>query len=182
MTYALKPKSKPGARTALQPELSARAAVEDFRRRLLRWAVKLIWNRDDAEEIVQEAFAVALSKGVQLSEERFGPWMFRTVGNLCLNARRRRRPEPLDATAIPADNTTPEAAARKVEQLDRLRAAVGQLPDQQRLAVVLRMMEQMAYDDIAQIMGLSISAVRAHVHLGRRKLAETMGDSAREAW
>ena len=107
--------------------------------------------------------------------------MFRTVGNLCLNHRRRTKPEPLADWIDPPHEATPEMAAQQVEQLTRLREAIGQLPQQQRLALTLRTMEQMTYSDIANVMQLSKSAVRAHVHLGRRRLADLIGDDRGEA-
>lgn len=180
MTYALKPRSNAAASPVLKPGLSEKAALEDFRRRLVRLAVKLIWNRDDAEEIVQDAFRLALDKGLKTTEQRFGPSLFRTVANLCLNHRRRRRPEPLADWIDPTHTRTPEAAAQKNEQLGRLRESINRLPNQQRLALVLRTMEQMDYGDIADVMQLSIPSVRAHVHLARRRLAEWMDKPSEE--
>lgn len=164
--------------------LSGEAALTELRRRLVGLAVKLIWNRADAEEIVQEAFKTVMNGGPRLAHESFGPWMFRTVANLCLNQRRRRRPEPLgDWAEVPekgATDSSPPARAERVEQLEQLRRAVDGLPEQQRIALVLRTMEQMNYLDIAEVMGISVAAVRSHVHFARRKLAELMSPVARE--
>ncbi len=174
MTYGLKPKSESEARPGLRPGLSPRAAMEDFRRRLVRYAVKLVWNRDDGEEIVQDAFKLAMSKGPTATEGDFGPWMFRTVSNLAMNLRRKRRPEPLASWIGEAPDASPTTAIQKAEELERLRGAIARLPERQRMAVVLRLLEQMDYDSIAEVMELSLSAVRAQVHLGRRRLAEWM--------
>ncbi len=156
-----------------------KAAVEDHRRGLVRLAVKLVWHREDAEDLVQEAFQLAVAKRMTPADERFGPWLYRTVSYLCLNHRRRRKAEPLADWLDPADDVGPDARAQQVEQLTRLREAIGQLPDRQRLALTLRALEQMDYPRIAGIMELSVSAVRAHVHFGRVRLAEllTVGES-----
>ena len=125
---------------------------------------------------------VAMTSGQRLPHERYGPWMMRVVANLCLNERRRHRPEPLgDRLEMPAANgpqTAPDERAERVEQLERLRRAIGKLPEQQRIALVLRTMEQMDYLDVAEVMGLSVPAVRSHVHFARRRLAELMGAEA----
>jgi len=176
MTYALKPTANAANRPGPRPGLSEPAALEDFRRRLVRLAIKLIWNRDDAEEIVQEAFKLALTKQINTTEDRFGPWVYRTVANLCLNHRRRKKPEPLTDWIDPPHGDTPESAAVKAEQLDRLREAVEQLPERQRLALVMKTMEQMDTAGVAEIMQVSVSAVRAHLHLARRRLAELLGN------
>jgi len=144
-------------------------------------ALKIVWNRHDAEEIVQEAFKLTLTNGPRLPHERYEPWMFRTVANLCLNLRRRRRPEPLtEWTDIP-QTASPADRLQRIEQLDNLRTAIAKLPGQQRIALVLRTMEQMSYTDIAEIMALSVAAVRSHVHFARQRLAELLDADTMEA-
>ncbi len=156
-------------------------AMADLRRRLVRFTVKLIWNRDDAEEIVQDAFKQAMATGHRLPHERYEPWMFRTTANLCLNFRRRLRPQSLaDDTDLPGGDA-PDARLKRTEQLELLRGAVAKLPDQQRIALILRTMEQLDYSNIAEIMALSVPAVRSHVHFARRRLAEWMDPDRAEA-
>ncbi len=148
--------------------------VEALRRRLMSYAVKFLWNRHDAEEIVQDAFKEAVKIGLTFSRERSLPWMLRTVGNLCRNLRRRRRPEALTAWSEPSTNSTPEGRMRQADDLEQLRTALEHLPERQRTALILRAMEQMDYAGVAEIMELSISAVRTHVHLARQRLAELL--------
>lgn len=144
--------------------------LDVLRRRLVRLAVKLVWNRDDAEEIVQDAFHKAIQSGPSRAEARFEPWLVRTVGFLSLNHRRRKRPEALQAWMDPASQEPGEDASARAGELQRLRAAIDQLPEQQRLAIVLRTMEQLDYAAIAEIMASSVAAVRSNVHLARRQL------------
>ncbi|MCA9256450.1 MAG: sigma-70 family RNA polymerase sigma factor [Phycisphaerales bacterium] len=177
MTYGLQPPEKGDSHPATRSGLSPQAAMEDVRRRLVRYAVKLVWNRADAEEIVQDAFKIAATRGVGLRDEHFEPWMFRTTGQLCLNHRRKRRPESLDAWIETPTSRTPEDAAMDAERLESLRAGIEQLPDQQRIALTLRCIEQFDYSKVADIMAITESAVRAHVHQARRKLADTLGDT-----
>lgn len=148
-----------------------------LRGRLVAFALKLVWNRPDAEDVAQEAFRLALSSR-QLPHERFEAWMFRTVANLCLNLRRRRRPERLEEWVELSGGEAPDAALHRAEQLERLRTAVARLPEQQRVALVLRTMEQMSYLDIAEVMALSVSAVRTHVHLARRRLVDELREAS----
>lgn len=152
------------------------AALTLLHGRLVRLAVRLIWNRDDAEEIVQEAFRLSLANGPPADDPRGAAWLWRTVCNHCLNHRRRRRAEPLDAWLDSPAADDPRAAMTRAEELTRLRGALETLPAQQRLALVLRCMEQLDYVRVAEIMDLSESAVRAHVHLGRRRLAELLAE------
>lgn len=171
MTYGLQPIPIRPRESQLANEASVFEAV---RGRLIRLAVKLIWNRDDAEEIVQEAFKLAWAAGLALTSDALLPWTRRTVGNLCLNHRRRRKPEALAEWMDRPSGETPDTSAARVEELESLRVAMEKLPNQQRLALTLRAMEQMPYEKIAEIMEVTPSTVRAHVHQGRQKLAELL--------
>lgn len=174
MTYALKPTSDAPNRPDPVVGLSSSAAMEEFRRRLVRFAVRLLWNRDDAEEVTQDAFSIALQRGISISEANYGPWMFRTVANLSLNRRRSRKTEPLGEWTHAESADNPATLVADAEQLELLRKAVELLPDQQRLAIVLKTQELMGYSDIARVMELTESAVRGHVYQARRKLAELL--------
>lgn len=163
-------------RASPAPDATRPLDVGALRGRLVRFALKLVWNRDDAEEIVQEAFRVAFALPSRPPDAVLERWTLRTVANLAMNLRRRRRPEPLGAWIDPPATGSPQADAERVEALERLREAIDRLPDRQRLALVMRTMEQMDYETIAATMELSVAAVRTHVHLARRRLAELMGE------
>lgn len=176
MTYGLEPPERRPSDLAVSG-LSPGAAIEDLRRRLVRFAVKLVWNRDDAEELVQDAFKTAATKGMGLSDERFGPWMYRTTANLCANHRRRRRPERLADWYDGAVDEASDEESVRVEQLEKLRGAIDRLSPQQKLALTMRWMEHLEYEVIAEIMEISESAVRSHVHQARRRLGEILKDA-----
>ncbi|MCK6483600.1 MAG: RNA polymerase sigma factor [Phycisphaerae bacterium] len=172
--HAAAPAGLPGT-TAAGPE-----SLAALRRRLLGLAVKLVWNRDDAEDIVQEAFSLALTRGPSLTDPGLAPWAWRTVTLLCLNRRRRRRSEPLPAWVDPPSSAVAGDAMERTERLERLRTLIDELPDQQRVAVVLRLMEGLSYEEVAGIMGLTSGAVRTHVHLARTRLAKSWANETGE--
>lgn len=153
---------------------TVRQNLDGIRRRLETFAVKLIWNRHDAEEIVQETFRLALTNGFNVSEGDAMPWLMRTVANLCMNHRRRRRPEALNDHLEPASDGGPMDSVMTAERLHALRDRIAGLPNQQRLAITLRMLEELSYEEVAHVMELSIAAVRTHVHLARKALAESL--------
>jgi RNA polymerase sigma-70 factor (ECF subfamily) len=178
MTYPLKPDEARDAGWGVPPGISPEAGLEALRRRLVQFAIKIVWNRDDAEEIVQEAFRLAATKGVAIRDVAFGPWMARTTANLAMNLRRRRRPEPMLESIEPASGDTPATRAERAERLERVRSAIESLPPRQRLAITLRTMEQMDYAGVAAIMECSEAAARTHVHLARSRLAELLTEDA----
>lgn len=153
---------------------SAEPDWNGIRRRLEAFAVKLIWNRHDAEEIVQEAFRLAITNGLDAADPGSMPWLMRTVANLGLNHRRRRRLEPLDNHLEHDSNEQPADRILTAERLGALRDRIAELPSQQRLAITLRMLEELTYEEAARVMELSVAAVRTHVHLARKTLAESL--------
>ena len=168
-----------GGRAADQPaEGEDRSAswVGEIRPRLVRLARRLLWNVDDAEEIAQEALALAWQRmrGLRDAKKR-NAWLYRTTIHLSLNRRRKRRPSHLAAAeGIPGSSGEPITDMQTDETRDRLRQAMARLPDRQRAAVVLRELEGLGYDQIAAILKARPATVRVLVHRGREAMRETL--------
>jgi len=161
-------------------------------RTALAWLVrryqKQVWSvafrcsrqRDDADDLTQEAF-------VRLWQfaPRFQPtgsvlsWLFRVVTNLCLdNQRKRRRVRPLEHAGTPEAESTEDPLARDERQV-RIRAAVQELPERQRLALMLHRFEGQSYRQIAQTTGWSESAVESLVFRAYETLRRRLHDLER---
>ncbi|MFD0428047.1 RNA polymerase sigma factor [Streptomyces zhihengii] len=147
---------------------------------LVRLATRLLGNRAEAEDAVQESFISAWRK---LPEFRggsaVGTWLYRIVTNRCLNVLRARRPQaPLDAAHEPAAPTHTVAPDRITEGRtaveDLLRALDG-LSDEQRTCWVLREWDGRSYEFIAETVGITQQAVRARVFRARRQLTHALG-------
>ena len=155
-------------------------AIAAMRGRLIGLATRLLWNRDDAEEIVQEATVLAVARNREQAGRVDGPWLVRTVVNLCRNLKRRRRPESISPWLESVAKECKRDVVELREELERTRAALEKLPDQQRVALVLRAMEQMDYAEIAEIMNVTEQAVRTHVHLARKKMMDMLREKEGE--
>ena len=146
--------------------------VLDRRDGFVRLAFRFLWNRADAEDAVQEAFVCAQRSRDQVRDPaRWWSWMARIVVNQCHQALRRRRQDRVHEhkADLPArQDRTIETA----ELAGLLKGLIGELPDQQRTAVVLRYLEQKEYSEIAKVMEVSESTVRVHVFSGREALRE----------
>lgn len=168
------------------------ALVERYQRRATGIAYRFVGNAHDAMEICQDAFIRAYRNLATLEDaDRFGAWFLRIVTNLSLNFRRARavrgprisfddcfveedRPAA-DVLADPhAAQTRPDARLAERELAAQVQAALAELPEQQRTALVLFSMEQMPQKDVAQIMDCSVEAVKWHVFQARRKLKEKL--------
>ncbi|MFC5996796.1 RNA polymerase sigma factor [Pseudonocardia hispaniensis] len=151
---------------------------------LYRLAVRVLGNRADAEDALQDALLDAWRRiGGFRGEADFSTWMYRIVTNRCLGLLRGRGPaqpvaEVTDGGAEVVPNPTrqpsPEGAAEFDAGLAALRAAVAGLPVQQRVCFVLRELEGLGYADIARITGASEPAVRGRIHRARTRVAEVM--------
>ena len=149
---------------------------------------RLLGNSHDAMEVTQDAFVKAFGSLATLQKpEAFGGWLMRIVSNLSLNYRRSRKTRrlPLDDLLGPSDASVHQAAAStgggsdwmtqsgdplhllESEELGRkLKTALQQLPEKQRLAIIMFTMEEMPQKQVAEALQCSVEAVKWHVFRG----------------
>jgi RNA polymerase sigma-70 factor, ECF subfamily len=147
--------------------------VSHYMRRAFSVAYRILEHREDAEDVVQDAFLRALERIGSLDVERpFRAWFFRIVVNQALNLRRSRAlrtteplPDSLATTAL-----SPAAAAENALLGERLRAAVAALPERQRTIVQLAELEELNSNEIAEVLDVSPGTVRWHLHQARQTL------------
>jgi RNA polymerase sigma-70 factor, ECF subfamily len=146
-------------------------------------AFRLLGNREDAEDLVQDAFIQALDRIDSFDIERpFAPWFFRVLTNRGLNTRQSRALRT--AVDIPEDTAShddsPEQLVERDEVRTRLRDAVAALPERQQLIVQLFEIDGWTSAEIARTLGIADGTVRWHVHEARRALREALGPLRRQ--
>src|SRR5262245_17422674 len=177
-----------------------RAAFDELIRRYQRQAVavsyRLLGNTQDALEVTQDSFLKAFtSLGSLQKPEAFGGWLMRIVSNLSLNYRRSRKIRtqlPLDDMLGPAASAEQAAGAtgagsewaakdddpvhslESKEMGKRLQEALSELPEKQRLAIVMFTIQELPQKEVAEALGCSVEAVKWHVFQGRKKLKELL--------
>jgi len=166
-----------------------RAAFDLLIRRYQRQAVavsfRLLGNSQDALEVTQDAFLKGFMSIATLQKpEAFAGWLMRIVSNLSLNYRRSRK----SRSAMPLDDlpATPQVASddqpgptRRLEGRELgqgIQEALAQLPEKQRLAIVMFSIEQLPQKQVAEAMDCSVEAVKWHVFQARKKLKELLKD------
>ena len=146
-------------------------------RRAFGVAYRLLGQREDAEDLVQEAFMVALQRIDTFEAGRpFGPWFFRILVNRGLNARKARSlrtTEEIPDSAA-AGGASPEREAERTELREGIRAALDELPERQRTVVQLFELEGFSGPEIAAILEISDATVRWHLHEARRALRRVL--------
>lgn len=174
-----------------------RQAFDELIRRYQRQAVavsyRLLGNNSDALEVTQDAFLKAFTGLDSLQKPgAFGGWLMRIVSNLSLNFRRSRKSRsaaPLDELLAGGEPAHLDAGrdhhsssgdpVRRLESQElgtKLQQALSQLPEKQRLAIVMFTLEQMPQKDVATALECSVEAVKWHVFQGRKKLKELLVD------
>jgi RNA polymerase sigma factor (sigma-70 family) len=172
---------------ALDMELAARAQAGDraafgdlvarHTRRGLAIAYRVLQNRQDAEDALQDAFIATLASIASYDVTRpFGPWFGQVVVSKALNTlnkRRLRADQPL--THDVADNGgTPHEHTARLQTTQRVRAALHSLSPRQRLVVELVDLEGFSAVETAQLLGISAATARWHLHEARGTLRQTL--------
>ncbi|MCG3180443.1 MAG: ECF RNA polymerase sigma factor SigE [Phycisphaerae bacterium] len=153
--------------------------VAQWHQRLVRTALRLTGDRDQADDLAQQAVCQGLA-----AWERFDgqclpmTWLHRILLNCFRDRVRRdsvRRAEELDewAVAAPSDGTGPEAV-EKEEELACLRMAINQLPDDLRRPLVAAVLDGHSYQEVAELLGIPAGTVASRIHKARRQLLETL--------
>jgi len=155
------------------------ALIARYERSVLAVAYSACGDSDRAADASQEAFLRAWRKLEMLQEPKcFGNWLLGIARNVALDAGRkiRRQPaEPLADQPIPI-NADPLKGMNQREQSDRIAAALQQLDDLSRSAVVLRYYENLGSREIGQLIGLSPAAVDMRLMRARQQLKELLGE------
>ena len=152
------------------------ALFNRYNSRLLGFCQSMLKSRQDAEDVLQEVFTNAHS--AMLADERkinVRPWLYRIARNRCLNHLRKQVPEGQDSMDVlpHANGITTAEHVQNREDLRQLMADVKTLPETQRTALLLREIDQLAYDEIAQAMQTTVPSVKSLLVRARIGLAES---------
>ena len=154
--------------------------VERHRRSVYQVCYRFVNNHEDASDLAQDAFVRAW-KGVKnfKGQSSFSTWLYRIAVNVCLNRVAMKRPitEPIESTEHFEDarlETVPHAMIRE-ERAVAVRRAIANLPDKQRATLILRTYHDMSHQQIADVLGSSVGAVKANFFHALNNLKKILG-------
>ena len=173
--------------------MAAERLVTRYGERAYRLASRITGNRQDAEEVVQDAFWAVVRKIDSFrGESAFGSWFYRIVANAAYQKLRRRRNREQELSldevlpffdergrhVAPEIDWTPRGSdpATQTELRMALTAAIDDLPAASRTALVLRDVEGRSNEEIAEALGLTVPVVKTRVHRARLLLRKRLGD------
>lgn len=156
--------------------------VQTHQDRLFGAMLQVTRSAEEAEDVVQEAFVRAYVKLHTFQRNsRFFTWLYRIAFNSALSRRRRKRAtlsldQTREVTGIePIDSVdAPDERMLQRERIEMVRAALDRLSDEHRAIMILRELENHAYEDIAEILEISIGTVRSRLNRARTQLRQTL--------
>jgi len=165
-----------------------------WERPLLSFAYRYVQNHADAQDMVAEAFVRLYRQRDRLrADTKLSAWLFTTLANLCHNHHRWKRRHPtvaLDAPAEPGENRpatelasmqpAPDAALVQDEALVAVRAAIGRLPHDLKVTVLLHHYDRLSYREIADISGCSERGVETRLYRARQQLRQMLAGLIQE--
>jgi RNA polymerase sigma-70 factor (ECF subfamily) len=157
--------------------------VERYRDRLGRYAVRMLGNVADAEDALQETFVRGYrSLGRCVEPERFGAWLFGILVNRCrtIGGQRARRQQRL----VHDEAAVKRSAVGHTAENDMLREAIewalAQLPSRNREAFVLKHIDDLSYEEMAEVTGVGVSALKMRVMRAREELRQLLSEADRD--
>lgn len=188
LDHALVERFKSGDATAFDQ------LVSRYWARIYAMVSQLLRNHQDAEEVTQDAFIRAhRGLGNFRGESAFSTWLYQIATNLARNRYwywwRRKRDQSISLDAplgadnegtiadlLPAEQETPEDATVTQEFVHRVAECMDELSEKHREILILRNVQNLAYEEIAEILGISVGTVKSRIARARESLRERLGE------
>jgi RNA polymerase sigma-70 factor (ECF subfamily) len=155
--------------------------VTKHQRSVFSTAYGMLGNQQDAEDVTQEVFVTAFRKLATFEgRSSFLTWLRRIAFNLAIDLRRRKKSRGSATQFAVADDivSTKESSVADSmitsETVSTVRRAIDSLPDEQRVVVVLRDLQDLDYSEIAELLSIPIGTVRSRLHRARLELKATL--------
>ena len=153
--------------------------VEAYQRPVYNLTYRMLGNAQEAEDAAQETFLRAFSRLQQYKpEHKFSTWILSIANNHCIDRLRKRRATFVSIDDNPVlqnledDGPLPERSALRREHSREIQALLNELDPDYRTPLILRHWEELSYDEIAETMGISVSAVKSRLFRARQKMAD----------
>lgn len=163
--------------------------VEKYKQPLFNFIFRTLRDETETEDLAQNVFLqVYKSRARYERTAKFSTWLFTIARNLCLNEIRRRSRHPAESLEeshtdhedlpprqyedkrvfLPTETMLHGELAQKIEE------ALAELPENQRTAILLCRQDELSYEEIAKVLGCSLSATKSLIHRGRETLKEKL--------
>ncbi|HWD92311.1 MAG TPA: sigma-70 family RNA polymerase sigma factor [Verrucomicrobiae bacterium] len=163
--------------------------VEKYKQPVMNLAYRTLRDATEAEDLAQNVFVQVYKSAARYqTTAKFSTWLFTIARNLCLNEIRRRSRHPAESLDAPhpeqedqplqqfEDKKTfsPPESLLQGELEQKIERALAELPENQRSALLLCRQDELSYEEIAEVLGCSLSATKSLIHRGRETLKERL--------
>jgi RNA polymerase sigma-70 factor (ECF subfamily) len=175
------------ARAKSGDEIAYRTLLEKYERAVFSICLRMVRNRDEANDLAQDAFIKVFSMLERYNPSyAFSSWLFKITSNLCIDYLRKRRietfamDEPISGDKgdiqrqYEAPDPDPETEYIRKEKMERLSEAVENLPPHYRIMLILRHQENLSYEEIAGSLEIPLGTVKARIHRAREMLKASL--------
>jgi RNA polymerase sigma-70 factor (ECF subfamily) len=174
------------------------ALVHKYQQPVMNLVYRTLSDATEAEDLAQQVFVQVFKSAPRYeATAKFSTWLFTIARNLCLNEIRRRTRHPAESMDEPSPDQD-DQPARPVEDRQavappdallhgelqaKIEEALADLPEKQRTAILLCREDELSYEDIARVIGCSLSATKSLIHRGRETLKRRLKPYLRSgAW
>lgn len=173
-------------RAARGDERAFESLIAPYMDTTYRLCLRMMGNEQDAADMAQEALLRAWrSLSTYKGQSRFSTWLYRVTSNVCLDELRRRKRVEMDSIQVlqekgfePVDpSETPETALDRTQMRRDLANAIDHLNEEQRMALVLRDVQGLPYEQIAEILDLNLNTVKSRISRARQSLRALLAGS-----
>ena len=162
------------------------ALVQRHERRVYNLAFRMLGREDDARDATQDAFLTAVRKLSSFrGDAAFTTWMHRVTINACYDILRKRQREPLadvGADGEPRMEAAVHDHADSAATATDVQRALARVPLEFRTVLILHDVQDLAYDDVAGILGVPVGTVKSRLHRGRVALARMLSGEPPDAF
>lgn len=154
--------------------------VQQYQRRVFNLVFRMLQNYEEANEVTQEAFLAAW-QGLPAfrGEARFSTWLYRIAYNCALKQLETRKRDKALHTALQAEQTTEGEDSKNIllETLDNqemVQEQLSQLPPKYRIVLILRHLQDMTYEEMAEVLTMPVGTIKTHLFRARNLLKERL--------
>jgi RNA polymerase sigma-70 factor (ECF subfamily) len=159
--------------------------IEKYQHVAYNIAYRMVGNEEDAKDITQEAFIKVFKSIASFREDSsFSTWLYRIVMNTCKDELRKKKLKVISidrdievgessvSFEIPDHTYSPEVVYEKKQLHAMLSQALTDLPEQNRIVVIMRDVQGFSYEDIAECINIPVGTVKSRINRGRHMLRE----------
>lgn len=151
--------------------------VRRYQLPVFRLCLGMLGDEDDAQDAAQDTFFMAWRAiGRFRGDAKFSTWLYRIATNRCLKELKRRPQRTEQLPDLPSTQSPPDEHFEAIERLAAVATAVSRLNDEQRIPLLLREVEDLTYNEIAEILGVTMTAVKSRIYRARVELARQLVD------